>query len=122
MIGPAVAPARSSEPQPWGLWIGTGLLLLLVVLVIAYPLLSPVDLQAIKAAGVTSDKYNLLTISTTEDELLGIGGENAAAQAFHERLGFRKEGHLTGVGFKFGRWVDSVFMQRHLGRGDSTHP
>lgn len=43
MIGPAVAPTRPSEPQPWGLWIGTGLLLLLVVLVIAYPLLSPVD-------------------------------------------------------------------------------
>jgi peptide/nickel transport system permease protein len=43
VIGPAVAPARPSEPQPWGLWIGAGLLLLLVVLVVAYPLLSPVD-------------------------------------------------------------------------------
>ncbi len=43
MIGPAMAPARAAEPQPWGLWIGVGLLLLLVVLVIGYPLLSPVD-------------------------------------------------------------------------------
>lgn len=34
--------------------------------------------KQLKAAGITSDKYNLLTISTTEDELLGIGGENAA--------------------------------------------
>jgi urea transport system substrate-binding protein len=33
--------------------------------------------KQLKAAGVTSDKYNMLTISTTEDELLGIGGENA---------------------------------------------
>lgn len=33
--------------------------------------------KQLKAAGITSDKYNLLTISTTEDELLGIGGENA---------------------------------------------
>jgi urea transport system substrate-binding protein len=33
--------------------------------------------KQLKAAGVTSKKYNLLTISTTEDELLGIGGENA---------------------------------------------
>ena len=33
--------------------------------------------KQLKAAGITSNKYNLLTISTTEDELLGIGGENA---------------------------------------------
>ena len=33
--------------------------------------------KQLKAAGVTSKKYNMLTISTTEDELLGIGGENA---------------------------------------------
>jgi len=33
--------------------------------------------KQLKAAGVTSSKYNMLTISTTEDELLGIGGENA---------------------------------------------
>lgn len=32
--------------------------------------------KQLKAAGVTSKKYNLLTISTTEDEVLGIGGEN----------------------------------------------
>ncbi|MFJ1302473.1 urea ABC transporter substrate-binding protein [Pseudomonadota bacterium AL_CKDN230030165-1A_HGKHYDSX7] len=33
--------------------------------------------KQLKAAGVTSDKQKLLTISVTEDELLGIGGENA---------------------------------------------
>jgi urea transport system substrate-binding protein len=33
--------------------------------------------KQLKAAGITSKRYNLLTISTTEDELLGIGGENA---------------------------------------------
>ena len=43
MIGPAVAPTRPSEPQRWGLWIGAGLLVLLVVLVATYTLLSPVD-------------------------------------------------------------------------------
>jgi len=30
----------------------------------------------LKAAGITSDKQTLLTISVTEDEVLGIGGEN----------------------------------------------
>lgn len=33
--------------------------------------------KQLKAAGITSDKWTLLTISVTEDELLGIGGENA---------------------------------------------
>lgn len=33
--------------------------------------------KQLKAAGITSDRFDLLTISTTEDELLGIGGENA---------------------------------------------
>ncbi len=34
--------------------------------------------KQLKAAGVTSAKQNLLTLSVTEDELLGIGGENMA--------------------------------------------
>ena len=34
--------------------------------------------KQLKAAGVTADKQNLLTISVTEDEMLGIGGENVA--------------------------------------------
>ncbi len=34
--------------------------------------------KQLKAAGVTSDKQTLLTISVTEDEILGIGGENVA--------------------------------------------
>ncbi|MEX2482305.1 MAG: urea ABC transporter substrate-binding protein [Gammaproteobacteria bacterium] len=34
--------------------------------------------KQLKAAGITADKWTLLTISVTEDELLGIGGENAA--------------------------------------------
>lgn len=34
--------------------------------------------KQMKAAGVTSDKQTLLTFSVTEDELLGIGGENMA--------------------------------------------
>lgn len=36
---------------------------------------------------------------------------------FHEALGFRKIGHFESVGFKFGRWIDVVFLQRALGAG-----
>jgi len=40
----------------------------------------------------------------------------------HEALGFTRAGLLTGVGFKFGNWVDTVLMQRALGPGVSSLP
>ena len=40
--------------------------------------------------------------------------ENMASIALHERLGFIRIGTLRAVGFKFGRWVVSVLMQRAL--------
>jgi len=42
--------------------------------------------------------------------------------AFHESLGFTQIGTLRAVGFKFGRWVDSVILQRALGDGGETPP
>lgn len=43
-----------------------------------------------------------------------VGGADPASVALHEALGFRKAGRLKGVGFKFGRWLDSVYLQRDL--------
>lgn len=40
----------------------------------------------------------------------------------HEAAGFRNIGTLVAVGFKFGRWLDSVLMQKELGKGASTTP
>jgi L-amino acid N-acyltransferase YncA len=47
---------------------------------------------------------------------------NEASVALHLRLGFRLVGSLDSVGWKLGRWVDVVFMQRSLGVGDETVP
>jgi phosphinothricin acetyltransferase len=47
---------------------------------------------------------------------------NAGSIAVHERLGFRRVGLLPAIGFKHGRWVDSVLMQRDLGEGAATPP
>ena len=57
-------------------------------------------------------------------QLVAVIGDsaNAGSIALHRRMGFTPAGNLTSVGFKFGRWVDSVFMQRALGGGDSTPP
>jgi len=48
--------------------------------------------------------------------------DNASSIRLHARHGFRNVGVLASVGFKHGRWVDSVFMQRALGPGDETLP
>lgn len=47
---------------------------------------------------------------------------NVSSIALHRKLGFQMVGTLRGVGFKHGRWVDTVLMQRPLGRGDGAPP
>jgi phosphinothricin acetyltransferase len=48
--------------------------------------------------------------------------ENVGSIGVHASLGFLRAGLLRGSGFKFGRWVDTVYMQRALGRGDTDIP
>jgi len=50
------------------------------------------------------------------------GSETLPSIRLHAALGFATVGVLTGIGFKFGRWVDSVLMQRPLGSGAATLP
>jgi len=45
---------------------------------------------------------------------------NAASIKLHARLGFRHTGQIDHVGWKLGRWLDVVFMQRALGPGAGT--
>lgn len=44
----------------------------------------------------------------------GIGAENEGSLRLHARHGFTETGRLPAVGFKFGRWLDLVFMQKLL--------
>jgi len=48
--------------------------------------------------------------------IIGDSG-NAGSIALHRSLGFRPAGVLEAVGFKAGRWLDSVILQRDLGAG-----
>jgi phosphinothricin acetyltransferase len=48
--------------------------------------------------------------------------DNAGSIRLHARHGFHHVGALASVGFKHGRWVDSVFMQLAIGPGDETLP
>jgi L-amino acid N-acyltransferase YncA len=49
-------------------------------------------------------------------QMIAVIGDsaNTASIGLHAELGFREVGTLHDVGFKFGRWVDSVLMQRAL--------
>ena len=57
-------------------------------------------------------------------QLIAVIGDsaNAPSIALHAQQGFLRAGTLRSVGFKFGRWLDSVIMQRPLGPGDATRP
>ena len=57
-------------------------------------------------------------------QLVAVIGDsaNAASINLHASFGFLRAATLRSVGFKFGRWVDGVVMQRPLGPGDATPP
>ncbi|CAN5520840.1 GNAT family N-acetyltransferase [soil metagenome] len=53
--------------------------------------------------------------------VIGDSG-NAASIALHASLGFEQKGVFPDMGYKFGRWVDLVWMQRALNGGGSREP
>jgi phosphinothricin acetyltransferase len=57
-------------------------------------------------------------------QLIAIIGDSGheASIGLHASLGFVRVGTLRSVGYKHGRWVDSVIMQRPLGPGDASPP
>ncbi|HZP19100.1 MAG TPA: GNAT family N-acetyltransferase [Bauldia sp.] len=46
--------------------------------------------------------------------IAGIAGENEVSIHLHQKHGFIETARMPEVGFKFGRWLDLVFMQRRL--------
>jgi phosphinothricin acetyltransferase len=48
--------------------------------------------------------------------------QNAGSIGLHRALGFADTGIGRSVGFKHGRWVDIVYMQKALNGGDTTEP
>ena len=57
-------------------------------------------------------------------QMIAVIGDsnNAPSIRLHQALGFRHAGLFQAVGWKFGRWLDTVLMQRALGAGDQTVP
>lgn len=57
-------------------------------------------------------------------QMIAVIGDSAqlASIALHRAAGFEMVGTFAAVGFKFGRWLDTVLMQRPLGDGAATLP
>lgn len=55
--------------------------------------------------------------------VIGDGtGASVASRRLHEKAGFRLIGIAEKVGFKHGRWLDQMLMQKELGEGDRSPP
>jgi L-amino acid N-acyltransferase YncA len=57
-------------------------------------------------------------------KLIAVIGDsgNAGSIGVHQALGFSRVGLFKSCGWKFGRWLDIVLMEKALGDGDSTPP
>jgi L-amino acid N-acyltransferase YncA len=57
-------------------------------------------------------------------QMIAVIGDSAqtASIAVHRAAGFDLIGTLRSVGFKHGKWLDTVLMQRALGEGDAAPP
>jgi len=57
-------------------------------------------------------------------KLIAVIGDsaNTASVRVHSAAGFSPAGVITSCGWKFGRWLDIVLMEKSLGDGDATPP
>jgi L-amino acid N-acyltransferase YncA len=57
-------------------------------------------------------------------KLMAVIGDsaNAGSVGVHRSLGFTQVGILKSCGWKFGKWLDIVLMEKSLGEGDKTPP
>jgi len=76
--------------------------------------------------GIGTQLLNALLDAATEADfrqmIAVIGGAEPASAALHARTGFVETGRMRSVGRKFGRWLDTLYMQRSLGPGDTVAP
>jgi L-amino acid N-acyltransferase YncA len=71
-------------------------------------------LQALIDAATARGYRQIVAVIGDSQSLGSIG--------LHRALGFTHSGTVRSVGFKHGRWLDQVIMQRAIGLGDATGP
>ena len=81
----------------------------------------------VRGQGVGKGLVQRLIDEATENgfrQMIAVIGdsENVGSIGVHASLGFQHTGILRASGIKFGRWLDVVYMQRALGKGDTDIP
>ena len=71
-------------------------------------------LSAVIEASATAGKRQMVAVIAE--------GASRGSLSLHRKLGFRQVGTFSGVGFKFGRWLDTILMQRPLGEDAAPPP
>jgi phosphinothricin acetyltransferase len=66
-------------------------------------------------AAATANGYRLMVAVIGDSR-------NQPSITLHRRVGFRFCGTIHSVGYKLGRWLDSVIMELPLGEGDQAPP
>ena len=64
--------------------------------------------------------FEILTHMGIRSIFVCIGIPNEKSIGFHKRLGFVEAGLFRRAGFKRGRWVDSMWLQKHLPEGEEN--
>jgi L-amino acid N-acyltransferase YncA len=62
-------------------------------------------------SALLAETINLARAGGFHAIIAGIDAEQAASVALHTKFGFQKVCHLKQVGFKFGRWLDTIYME-----------
>jgi len=83
--------------------------------------------DALRRAGIGRALMESLIDTCTDmgfRQMIAIIGDSQNRQSidFHEKMGFVHAGKVRDIGFKFGRWMDQIILQRPLGPGASTPP
>jgi len=70
---------------------------------------------AFRRKGIAKQLMLTLIESVNQKEIhtmiAGIDADNAISIHLHKQLGFEEAGHFKQVGYKFGKWLDLIFMQ-----------
>lgn len=82
------------------------------------------DAQGLGVGRALLERLLAITTEAGFRQMIAVIGDSAQTPSIqlHRRAGFTFAGTYHAVGFKHGRWLDTVLMQRALGAGDSTPP
>ena len=82
--------------------------------------------QGVSRRGLGSQLYGalmeLLRLQGVRNVYGCVTAENTASVAFHHALGFREAGRFSQVGYKLGRWLDVLWLEKALASGGEPQP